>query len=119
MLNIFNKMLYFNVSDYWFQFIVKKMSEISVVKPEIKYDFKFRFLQGKLAEKSYFFSTKVTSIEKVVYNLTSNGWAHLFQASWNQTNYFQKIVFLLVLLFTILSYINVMVLLINKLKKNK
>lgn len=113
------KKLYSNISDYWFQFIVKKMSEFSYTSPEIKYDFKYRFLQGKLKEKSYYFSTKVTSKEKVVYNLANNDWAHLYQASWNQSSKLQKLVFFLFVLFTAFSYILTLVTVFNKINKKK
>lgn len=109
-----NKMLFFNVSDYWYQFIVKKMTEISYQKPEINFDFEYRYLQCQLNEKKYYFSTKVSSKEKFMYNLIGNNWAHLYQASWNQTSKVQKLLFLFILLFISFSFVTTFVTFYNK-----
>lgn len=100
-----NKNLYKSVHLYWMNFIANKLSDFSKADNKLKYDFKFRFLVAKCEENKYNVAPYVTPIEKVIFNILGCHWSHLFEASWLQASGLQKIIFGILILFTICSYI--------------
>ncbi len=112
-------LLYNSVGDFWINFISQQLSAQSEKNSKAKYDFKYRFLKGKLLELSYTFSTKVGSFNKFVYNIASNNWAHLFDATWNQTSVLQKLIFIILGLGTIFCYVVTIAHFLSKFKSSK
>jgi hypothetical protein len=104
-IDVENKLLFISIYDHWLNYIGNALTRYSNKSPGIKNDFKFRFLVAKCSEKNFNISIKVTPIEKIVYNLISNNWGHLLDASWLQASVVQKIAILFLLLLTIFSYI--------------
>jgi hypothetical protein len=98
------QLLYQSIFIYWLTYINNKLADYSEVNANLKYDFKYKFLVAKCAEKKSFVPVKVTAVEKVLYNLLGGHWSHLFNASWQQTTLLQKIFLTLVILITIFSY---------------
>jgi hypothetical protein len=95
-----NSILYRSIFYHWFSFIGDKLTEYSKEKPSIKYDFKFKYLLARCNEKKVSPSVKITSFEKVIDNVVQSKWGHLFDASWNQASWLQKVgVLLLAFLF--------------------
>jgi len=98
--------LFNSIYDFWMNRIANSLGNYSNDAPKIKYDFKYRFLKAKCEEQRYPVSSKVTSAEKVFYNLIKGDKAslqHLVIASWNQATKTQVVIFILVALFTIFS----------------
>jgi hypothetical protein len=97
------EMLFGPVSDYWLQKISAPVSKHSEKSMGAKFDFKYRYIKTKLMEMGYTFSVKVSSIDKFVFNLTNKHWAHLIDATWNQTSILTKLLFFIVLFFGLTS----------------
>lgn len=100
-----NEILYASIFDFWLNKITSNLVAFSTENHSIKYDFKYKYLEAKCAEYGFTFGTKVSSLEKVIYNIVDSNWMHLFDASWNQTNTLQKLIFLLLLIVTCFGYI--------------
>jgi hypothetical protein len=99
-----NDILYSSIRDFWMNQIANSLAAFSWVESSVKYDFKFRYLKTRLSEHGYDFGPKVTSMEKVIYNLIDSNWSHLFEASWNQASDLQKVLFFIVFIVTIYAY---------------
>jgi hypothetical protein len=99
-----NAILYKSICSYWLSHICNRLSAYSRENPSGKYAFKYKYLVARCHELKFTTAVKVGSMEKVVDNLTGNNWAHLVNASWNQTTILQKIVFLLITLISIYGY---------------
>lgn len=104
-IDVENRLLFNSIHNYWVSYIGNLLTQYSNNNPNVKYDFKFRFLVAKCSEKNFNVSLKVSPIDKVIYNLLSNNWSHLIEASWLQASIIQKIVFFVFIMLTILSYI--------------
>jgi hypothetical protein len=100
-----NEILYASIFDFWLNQITSNLDKYSSESVNIKYDFKYRYLESKCTEYGFTFGTKVSSLEKVIYNIVDSNWAHLFDASWNQSTILQKILFLILLMITIYGYV--------------
>lgn len=99
-----NKLLYHSIYHYWMDSIGHCLQKFLEEKPSRKYDFKFRYLRTRCKEQRISMGTKVTSTEKGINNLIYGKWGHFINASWNQTSLLQKIVFLLIVSFTLYGY---------------
>jgi hypothetical protein len=99
-----NEILYASIFDFWLNKITSNLVSYSTENVSIKYDFKYRYLESKCTEYGFTFGTKVSSLEKVIYNIVDSNWMHLFDASWNQSSILQKIIFLLILIITCFGY---------------
>jgi hypothetical protein len=93
------------VSDFWGQYVANRLSDISQKDIGRKADFRYRYLETNSNTYRFGVNTKTYSIEKVVKNILDYKWSHLFNASWNQATIFQKILFAMIFLITIISYI--------------
>ena len=102
-----NDVFYQSIYQYWLDTISNTLHKFSYEKPSLKYDFKFEYLQTRLKEKGAVPDIKKTSFEKAIDNLIHNKWAHLINASWDQTSLFQKTVFLLLTVITFYGYISI------------
>jgi len=91
-----NDVLYASIRDFWMNKMADSLVAYSQNSPSIKYDFKFRFIKAKFSESGFDFGPKVTSFEKVLYNVIDSNWSHLLDASWSQATAFQKVLFLLI-----------------------
>jgi hypothetical protein len=100
-----NEILYASIFDFWLNQITSNLDKYSSESVNIKYDFKYRYIESKCTEYGFTFGTKVSSLEKVIYNIVDSNWAHLFDASWNQSTILQKILFLFLLMITICGYV--------------
>jgi hypothetical protein len=100
-----NDILYGSIHNYWMSNLVNSLSKMSRNSFNLKFNFKFRFLEAKCYEQGYSLGSgvRVSSLEKVIYNIVDSSWAHLFNSVWNQTNLIQKILF--VIFFLIHFYI--------------
>lgn len=99
-----NSILYKSISSYWLSHICDRLSAYSRESPSGKYAFKYKYLVARCHELKFTTAVKVGKMEKVVDNLTGNNWAHLVNASWNQTSILQKIIFIFIGLVSIYGY---------------
>jgi hypothetical protein len=99
-----NRIVFKSIAAYWLTYISNKLAKISAEQPSVKYKFRFRYLLARCDEMKFTTGVKITEMEKVVDNLTRNKWAHLINATWNQTSLLQKIFFLVVILATLYGY---------------
>jgi hypothetical protein len=96
--------LYNVIYGYWGSFISNQLSAYTRANSKLKYDFRFKILESRCAFNRLTVAPKVTSIEKVIYNILGSHWSHLFDASWNQSSLIQKILFSILFLLTIVAY---------------
>ena len=100
-----NQILFKTINSYWSKKISKTLGQYSEINVNAKYNFHFRYLTAKCNEKRFNVSVKVTSIDKLIQNVLENRWAHLFEATWNQSTVFQKIIIFIFFAITTVSYI--------------
>jgi hypothetical protein len=113
-----NDVFYRSVYTYWFNFVTSKLEEYSKENPSLKYDFRFKYLANRCKEKKFNAALEVPSTEKVWENLLYNKWGHLWEASWNQSSWLQKIAVMLILSCTFFGFLSFAKLLFRA-KKNK
>ena len=113
-IDVQNRILYKSISSFWLSYICNRLTSYSSENPSVKYQFKYKYLVARCYELKFTCAVKVESIEKVVDNFTSNKWAHLTSALWDQTSKLQKILFLI---FTLLSLYGYYLIILKLLKK--
>lgn len=99
-----NQILFQAIHSYWLSKISNILTKYSEDNDSKKFNFQFRYLVAKCNEKRFNVSVKVSSLEKFVQNILENKWAHLFEASWNQSSLFQKIAIFLLFVLTGYAY---------------
>ncbi len=112
-----NDIFYESVVSYWLSYVTNKLAHFSQKKGSIKYSFKYKYLVARCHELKFTTPVKVSKTEKVLENLTAGKWAHLTDASWNQTSLLQKLVFLALMLITGYGYYLIITKIIKKWKK--
>jgi hypothetical protein len=100
-----NKLLFESIYGYWIQKISNKLTYFSEQDDKIKFDFKFKYLVAKCNENTFTVSLKVSKTDKFLYNLLGNHWAHLIEASWQAISVSQIIIFTIIILTTLLTYL--------------
>lgn len=113
------KLMLNSINLFWGNYIANKLAEYSRTYQNLKFGFQYRFLESRSKQYDFGVNRKVSSLEKVVINLLSSNWGHLFNSSWNQASLVQKMVFLSLFILTILSYTFSLNLLFKRLIKKK
>jgi hypothetical protein len=114
-----NAFLYDVIYRYWGSFISNQLSSYTQKNSKLKFDSKFKILEARCSFNRFTVAPKVSSIEKVIYNVLGLHWSHLFDASWNQASTLQKIFFALLFCITIVAYYCLFSVLMYKLRSQK
>jgi len=99
-----NEILYKAIYDYWINIISNKLEDYYKENNALKYDYKFKYLITKCAEKGYSSSIGSTNFEKILINIGENKWSYLLNRFWNGTGLFFKLPLFLFLLITLYGY---------------
>lgn len=102
--NANNALLYSVLYSYWGSYLADSLSAFSRKNSKLKFNYSYKFLTSRNEQYKYLVDTKTSSLEKVIDNLIDQDWAHLFKASWDQSSMFQKSLFAILLLITLISY---------------
>jgi hypothetical protein len=109
-----NATFYKSVTSFWLSYVTNKLTVYSKEKSSVKYNFKYKYLVARCHELKFTTAVQVTKTEKVIGNFLGNKWAHLTDASWNQSSLLQKMILLMIAIITFYSYF----LLIKKISSN-
>jgi hypothetical protein len=109
-----NSILYSILSRYWGKYVSSELSRFSNTNSSLKNNFSYKFLEARSGQYKHIVNTKTNNIEKVIQYIVGQNWAHLFKASWEQASNFQKWLFGVLILITLISYYLLGVLVINK-----
>ena len=110
-----NKFLYKSISNFWYE----KAAEILENNSDDKNTFKHKYLVQKCIEQEYYPDIKTTNIEKVINNIVESNWYYLLNRIWNRTGIIFKITLLIIGTITIISYINTVITIKNRINGKK
>lgn len=99
-----NELLYTAVYEFWLGEISSYLSNRQHENTSLQYDFKFQFLAQKCAVLKYPVNIKESKIEKFKKNLIAGNWSHLINATWNDSPFYLRLVYITGILFTLLAY---------------
>jgi hypothetical protein len=111
-----NQDFYGGMYHYWMDEISNRLDKYSKVDPNLKYNFKFRYLSEKCNENNYVVAPKVTESEKIVNNIADSKWSYLYKRIWS-TTVAKRILFFSIFILTILAYISLSKTFFTKFKK--
>lgn len=104
-----------SVSDYWLNNISNKVSILYNINSNVIYNDKFNFLTYKLKINQYNPSIKLTNFDKIIYNIRTSHYSHLFQSIYNQTTILIKSIISIILFIILYSfYLNIKILIKSK-----
>jgi len=90
------EVLWSGVSDYWFNHLARCLTEQQAEEKDLKYDFRFRYLSQRLAERGYNVNMRDSKVEKFKENMVAGNWTHLISATWNDSGFPLRAAFLLI-----------------------
>ena len=99
-----NKKFYRMVHRHWYNFVSNKLGQYHDKDPDIKYDYKFKYLVSICQSQNYPPDIKNSNTAKIIENMVNNKWAYLFKRFWDGTGAIFKLVILSLILFTSYSY---------------
>ena len=99
-----NKKFYRMVHRHWYNFVSNKLGQYHDIDPDIKYDYKFKYLVSTCQSQNYPPDIKNSNTTKIIDNVINNKWAYLFKRFWDGTGVLFKLIFLGLILFTSYSY---------------
>lgn len=99
-----NYYVFDGIYGFWMDKISNKLVDYSQEDNSLKYEFKFKYLAVRCNEKKHSVGLAVTKTEKFLQNITYNKWNHLLNASWAQSSNLQRIIFSLLIIFTLYAY---------------
>jgi hypothetical protein len=100
-----NDVFYEAISYYWFNEVALRLTAYVKDEPSLTNSFKFKFLLEKCSQNNFLVNIPETSVEKLQKNFFKGNFKHLISASWSDIKIWQKIVFLVFVMFTASSYI--------------
>ncbi|MFM9948946.1 MAG: hypothetical protein ACKV1O_13485 [Saprospiraceae bacterium] len=89
---------------HWFNFVSNKLGDYAKDNPEIKYDFKFKYLVGICHAKKFSPPIGSSMGEKIVNYFIEKNYSYLFNRFWNATGILFKVVVVLGLAFLIYAF---------------
>jgi hypothetical protein len=99
-----NRDIFEGVYDYWMSLVSTTLGKYSYESQEIKYSYLYSYLVDRCNERRFSVTVKMSKFEKFIYNLATQKWAHLLDASWNQASLGFKIVFFLIVIISLFGY---------------
>lgn len=73
------ELLYSAVGGYWYNAVANKLSKEAEAQSEIKYTFKYRYLDQKCLERSYNVNSGNSKLEKVALYFIDGKWSYIFK----------------------------------------
>jgi hypothetical protein len=111
-----NQDFYGAMYQYWMSEISNRLDKYSKEYPDLKYNFRFRYLSSKCKENKYGVAPKVTESEKIVNNIADSKWSYLYQRIWS-TTVGKRILFFSFFILTLLAYLSLSINVFRKFKK--
>ena len=111
-----NQDLYSGLYQYWMSEISNRLDKYAQTNPDLKYNFKFRYLRAKCTENKYIPAPKITEFEKVVNNIADSKYSYLYRRIWS-TTLINKFFLFIIFISTGLAYIVSFFQIIKKIKK--
>lgn len=99
-----NQLLYSVNSDLLFNFICEVLSNIAKENFNNYYNYDFQFILLSCSQYNYTPNIKLPNSVKFVNSFTQNDYFHLFNATWNKSNIFQK---MFLFIFLILNFFGI------------
>lgn len=112
-----NARAYNAISGYWLGVVTNHLSAYAEVNSSLKYQFKFRYIQGLCQSRQYQPSIGDTGFEKIVLDSIDSRWSYLFQRFWFGTGWLFKLVVLLGFSLTIYGYSCIIIKHLKQVKK--
>lgn len=112
-----NARAYSAICSYWFGFVTNHLSGYAATNSSLKYQFKFRYIEGLCQTKQFDASTNESNFEKIVLDAVDSKWSYLFNKFWYSTGFLFKTVVFLGFFATVYSYIYVITKLIKLIRK--
>ncbi len=111
-----NQDLYGGLYQYWMSEISNRLDKYTQEDPNLKYNFKFRYLSAKCKENKYGVAPKVTESEKIVNNIADTKWDYLYKRIWSAPPMKRFLIFFL-FIFTGIAYLVTVIHIFKKFKK--
>ena len=104
-------------ADYWFNHLAKTLTEQQAEEKDLKFDFRFRYLSHRLAERGYNVNMRESKVEKFKENLVAGNWVHLISATWNDSGLPLRAAYILLGLLLMAGVSAIVSLIVNPLRK--
>jgi hypothetical protein len=110
-----NQELFGGLYHYWMSEISNRLDKYTNKDPDLKYNFKYRYLSAKCKENKYVVAPRVTESEKIVNNVADTKWDYLYKRIWSAPPMKRLFIFFL-FTFTIITYLITFIQIFKKLK---
>lgn len=111
-----NQDFYSAIHQYWMSNLSNSLDNYTQIEPNLKYNFKYRFLAAKCRENKYGVAPRVTESEKIINNIADSKWNYLYQRFWSIPLEKRLFIFFLISL-TVIVYVISFFCIIKKIKK--
>lgn len=99
-----NARLYRVINAHWLNYISNRLAIYFDNEPNLKYDFKFKYIESICRSKSYAPPIGNSDIEKIAINIFESKFSYLFSKFWFDTGFLFKLVALLIITTTTYGY---------------
>ena len=99
-----NAKLFRVINMHWLNFIANKLRTYYDMKHNLKYDYKFKYLESVCRSKNYAPPIGNTDFEKVIFNLSESNFSYLFSKFWHDTGFIYKIIGFILVSITAYGY---------------
>lgn len=99
------KRMHKTIYNHWMDFISTKLGEYYQSDENIKYDFMFKYLSKRCLEHSFVVTIGKNNYEKALDHFASRNFPYLLNRFWIATSLQFKLLILIILVITIVSYI--------------
>jgi hypothetical protein len=112
-----NARAYNAVSGFWLGFVANHLSAYAAKNSSLKYQFKFRYLEGICQSKQFMPSIGDSGFEKIVQDSIDSKWAYLFKRFWYGTGILFKLIVFFGLATTVYGYVCIITTHLKKIQK--
>lgn len=99
-----NLKFYRMVHRHWYNYVSNKLGQYHDSSPNLKYDYKFKYLVSACQSQNYPPDIRNSSTTKIIDNVVNSKWAYLFKRFWDGTGLLFKLMLSTIILFTFYSY---------------